>query len=383
MKIEMSCVEFANIKILITCFFQLCDDDLSKHARNIIFFSLQASFRSDYLSHHLFHQSTIRRVLLTETSIIEQIIAKVEIIETNATNVKIWRRKSKERRRCKRKSKWEFWWESWLQQDVKDVCSFVWRRDRFLWQNKSKTIKRKRFRERMLLKTLRFWTFQTLTNRRLLIDCRQKVDDDSWLICRWESRLTSVNALRRWTTILMLMQIKWFRLFTKHANQIIDCKMKLLRFSKHWCKCCERSERCISRQFWWCNWSRNREFWSCFWWDCCWDRWWSWWNCCWTFISLSIEVSFRSDFNYLLRMMLTNVLVKSVVRFKDFFAMLAHDFLANWLIVLQQANQEREKREAIQTRVILRRRRSKSSKRRSLNLRFRRRFRRKCCDQDF
>ena len=35
MKIEMSDVKFANVKILITCFFQFCDNAMfSKHVRN-------------------------------------------------------------------------------------------------------------------------------------------------------------------------------------------------------------------------------------------------------------------------------------------------------------------------------------------------------------
>ena len=173
----------------------------SRHARNIIFFSLQISFRSDYLFHHLSHRSTIRRMLLTETSIIEQIIAKTEMIEANAINMKISMRRSRKRRKCERKSEreswWESWWKRWLQRDVENVCHFIWWKDRFLWQ--SKAIKRKRFRKRMLLKSLRFWAFQTLSSRRLLIDCRQKVNDDSWLI--W---LTNVKALRRRTTLLML-----------------------------------------------------------------------------------------------------------------------------------------------------------------------------------
>ena len=145
-----------------------------------------------------------------------------------------------------------------------------------------------------------------------------------------------------------------------------------------WCNCCKSDEwsRWISRPFWECNWSRYRDFWCC----CWWDDWLScWWNCWWDFIFLSIAASSRSEFIHLLRcMMLTNVLVKFILWIKDPLAMLANDFLANWSIMLQQANQERERRKAIQTRVILRRETSK----RSRSFEFRRRFRRKCSGQD-
>ena len=203
MKIEMSCVKSANVKILITCFFQFCDNVFWNTFVTLFFFFLQISFRSDYLF-HLFYRSMIRRILLIETSIIEQIIIEVEMIETNAIIVKISMRRSRKRRRCMKKSKWKSWWESWWQQNVKNAWFFVWWKDRFLWQNKA--IERYRFRERMLLKSLRFWTFQILTNQCLLIDCKQKVCDDAWLICRWKSRLTNINALRKRTTNLMLMQ---------------------------------------------------------------------------------------------------------------------------------------------------------------------------------
>ena len=71
MKIEMSCVKFANVKTLIMCFFQFCNFATmsSKHARNTIFFFLQASFRSDYLSHQFFfYRSTIRDRLIVKSS---------------------------------------------------------------------------------------------------------------------------------------------------------------------------------------------------------------------------------------------------------------------------------------------------------------------------
>ena len=233
----------------------------SKHARNTISFSLQTSSRSDYLSlSYLFHRSAVSEISLTKTSIVEQIIAKAGMIEADATNV-IWKRRSKERRkrRLKRRRKsceWEFWlqkwgfcWKLWLQRDVENVWFFVWWKNRFLWQ--SKTAKRYRFRERMLLKILRIRAFQILTNRCLLIGCKQKVDDDSWLI----DKSTSVKALWKRTTLLMLSQIKWFDLSMKHANQIIDCKIELRdRFSKHWWKCYERNWRASC----WCN---LRTFW--------------------------------------------------------------------------------------------------------------------------
>ena len=176
-----------------------------------VFFQFRFEATNHFSHFFLSHRSAVREISMTRTWIIEQIIAKAEMIEADATNVKIWRRKSKERRRRKSRScewefwlqKWESWWESWLQRDVKDVCHFVWRKDRFLWQSRSRT---DRFRRRMLLKTLR--TFQTLTNRCLLIGCRHEVRDYSWLVRGEKARLTrwtSVVALRRSKILLMRM----------------------------------------------------------------------------------------------------------------------------------------------------------------------------------
>ena len=171
-------------------------------------------------------------------------------------------------RRSEWESWWELWlrkWEFWLQRDVEDVWLFVWRKDRFLWQSRSRT---NRFRRHVLLKTLRFWAFQTLTNRCLLIDCRQEVDDDVRLICSRWARLTSVKILRESTAILVLRQIKWSWLFSKHALKIMNCKIELRdRFSKHWCRCCERSEQtiwCSLRGLWYdlrCRYSERRALW--------------------------------------------------------------------------------------------------------------------------
>ena len=124
---------------------------------------------------------------LIKSWIIERFIAKIEMIETNATNV-ICNRKSKNERKHKRKRKrksceWKFWLQkkNWLQRNVKNVWHFVWRKNWFFWQNK--TTKRYRFRERMLLKTFRIQTFSILINRRFLIDYKQKINDDTKLIC--------------------------------------------------------------------------------------------------------------------------------------------------------------------------------------------------------
>ena len=197
------------------------------------------------------------------------------MIETDATNV-IWKRKSKKRRRnkrkCRRKScEWEFWlqkwkfcWKSWLQRNVEKVWLFVWRQNRFFWQDRNRT---NRFRERMLLKTFRIRVFQILTNRCFLIDCKQKINDDVKLI---NSKLTNVKFLRRKSTILILLQIKWFEFFNKHAMKIMNCKMKFRnRFSKSWC-------RCRDRRNWWCNFHR---FWYDF--ECKYRKTWRFWWCNW------------------------------------------------------------------------------------------------------
>ena len=183
----------------------------SRHARNTILFSLQTSSRNDYLfSSFLSHRPAIREISLTRTQIVEQIIAKTEMIEANAINIEIWKRRFKKRRKCRSKScEWESWLqkrESWLQRDVENARLFVWRKDRFLWQNRNRTTERYRFRERKLLKTFRIWAFQILTNRCLLIGCRRKIDDDSRLIeSVWSIRLTTFKTLWKRTTILMLM----------------------------------------------------------------------------------------------------------------------------------------------------------------------------------
>ena len=164
------------------------------------------------------------------------------MIETDATNV-IWNRRSKVRRKRKQKRKsksceWKFWWKSWLQRDVENVWFFVWRKGRFLWQNRAN-----RFRRRRLLKTLRIRAFQTLTNRCLLIDCRHEIENYSWLMHKeetWLTKWTNVEALRRRKDFLILTQIKWSRLFTKHVNQIIDDEIRFLMF---WYRCSKRWSR--------------------------------------------------------------------------------------------------------------------------------------------
>ena len=211
--------------------------------------------------------------------------------------------------------------------------------------------------------------------------------------------------------------------------KIIDCKIKFRnRFSKLWCKYDERNKRANcwcdfyklwydfewsywkTRAFRWCDWCKNYSsseylFWCCkddernkwiswsFWkcdrfkyrvFCCCccwWDDWWSClWNC-WNFIFFSIEISSR-NVNYFLRMMLTKMLVQFVFWFENLLAMFANNFFANcWLIMLQQTSQKREKRETIETRVILRRKRNWRN--RNLNRKFRKKFRWKCIDQNF
>ena len=191
--------EFRCNKIKIQTFIKI-----QTHNMFVTLFFIFSQFRFETTNYffHFFHRSTIRKISLIKTWIIEQIIAKIEMIETNATNM-IWNRKSKKRRKRKRKRKsceWKSWlqkWKSWLQRNVENVWLFVWWNDRFLRQNKAN-----RFRRRRLLKTFRFWTFQILINRCLLIECRQKVDDDAKLI--W-NRWSSVETLRRNRTFSMRM----------------------------------------------------------------------------------------------------------------------------------------------------------------------------------
>ena len=177
----------------------------------VTLFLVLFQFRFETTNHffHFSHRPAIREISLIRVWVVEQIIAKAEMIEANATNM-IWNRKSKERRKRRRKRKrksrsceWKSWWESWLQRDVENVWHFAWRIDRFLWQ--SRTTKRYRFRERMLLKIFRIRAFQTLTNRCLLIDCKHEVKNYSWLIKRaWLTRWTNVKTLRRSKIFSML-----------------------------------------------------------------------------------------------------------------------------------------------------------------------------------
>ena len=224
-------------------------------------------------------------MLLIKSWIDAHIIVEVEMIKADATNVKISRRKSRKRRRCESKScKWESCWESWLSRfsiEIKDVCHFLWWKDRFLKQNRqSKSMKRYWFRERVLLKTFRFWAFQTLTNHRFLIDCRRKVENDSWLIERaWSIRLTSDTTLRKRTTFLMLRQIKWFRFFSKHAMKIMNCKIRFReQFSKLWY--CERNDaiKWCNLHTLWCDlvrreWEIRTLRWHDWFWDDEWNKW--------------------------------------------------------------------------------------------------------------
>ena len=168
----------------------------------------------------------------------------------------------------------------------------------------------------MLLKILRIRIFQILINLCFLIDCKQKINDNVKLI---NDKWTNVKFLRKKSTILMLLQNKWFEFFNKHAMKIMNCKMKFRnRFSKFWYKCDESCWRCNFHTFWynfvrrkrktrsfrWNQWCKNYLkleylFWCCksdernkwiswsFWkcyeskyrnFCCCFE--WNWWNCC-------------------------------------------------------------------------------------------------------
>ena len=120
-----------------------------------------------------------------------QIIIEIELIKTNATTTRKIRRRRKETKLTRRifASIWNF--EDFIFETIdhwirtKDVKHFVWWNDRFLKAiNESNA---NRFRRSELLQTFRFWVFRDLINRRLSIDCRLEVNDDSRLF--WEKLL--------------------------------------------------------------------------------------------------------------------------------------------------------------------------------------------------